>query len=88
MTGMKHLIALLLLTGCASTQVVYDNQGRSALRIDCTDQGGWDVCYREAIERCPSGYVTLSRRGEGVTQAAALTQLGQSNLREMTIRCK
>ena len=82
------LIPLFVLAGCATARVIYDEKGEQQIFIDCTDQGSWDICFEKAAEVCPRGYFLLSRRGEGVTDPAAIARLGQRHLREMTVRCK
>lgn len=79
---------VMVLTGCATARITYDERGQQQVSIDCTDQGSWDICYKKAAEVCPRGYFLLNRRGEGVTDPAAMAALGQRHLREMTVRCK
>lgn len=86
--GAMSAVVLVFSAGCATSTETYDERGQRQLVIDCTDQGGWDVCFREASSLCSYGYFLVSRRGEGVSEPAALARLGQKHFREMTIRCK
>lgn len=79
---------ILAISGCASSTIVYDSQGRQQVLIDCTDQGSWNICYKEAARVCSSGYFVDERRGEGVTNDGAMGSFGQRHFRELLIRCK
>ena len=61
---MRGLLVVLLLTGCATTSVVYDETGREALLVQCgSSSGGLSACHKKARESCGGPYVLLEEYG-------------------------
>jgi hypothetical protein len=54
---MRVLLAVLLLTGCATSSVVYDETGREALLVNC--DAGIAQCHKKAMQDCGGAYVLL-----------------------------
>ena len=58
------LIALAALTGCATSQTTYLNNGEQGLSIDCSGEANsWATCYEKAVK-------WRSRSGRRVQSAA------------------
>lgn len=58
------LVAALALAGCTTATEIKRPGGRTELLIACGASTPWSVCYKEANERCPQGYDTLSEKGD------------------------
>jgi hypothetical protein len=54
---MKVLLVVLLLSGCATSTIVYDETGREALLIQC--DASLAVCHNKAREVCGGAYALL-----------------------------
>jgi hypothetical protein len=68
------VLGLALLTGCASSQVAYLQDGMSGYRVECHGVlGRWSSCRSEAAALCGSDqYRVLSRNHlEGASEAEA-----------------
>ena len=52
--------AVLLLTGCTTTQEIRRPDGKVEYLVACGASLGWNICYDKANQLCPNGYITLS----------------------------
>ena len=58
--SMRMLLVVLLLSGCATSSIVYDETGREAVLIQCGNgSGGLSSCHNKAREVCGGAYVLL-----------------------------
>ena len=78
-----YLVVAVVLTGCASANKYYTQEGKEVYRIDCSGKHlSWDTCYETAGQTCTSkGYEFVGEKSE---QSGGL--LGTK--RSMSIRCK
>jgi hypothetical protein len=60
MRTMLIAAALLIVTGCTTTQEIRRPDGSVEHLIACGASLGWNICYDKANQICPSGYTTLS----------------------------
>lgn len=73
------LIALAALTGCATSQTTYLNNGEQGLSIDCSGEANsWATCYEKADASCAapviaSSGLTAHRRPRKTTRRWAST---------------
>ena len=68
-------LIVIVLTGCAQPTQVNHGDGKKQFLIECGAGTSWNVCYEEANNVCPSGYVDVSK-STGF------------NRKEMTVECK
>jgi len=61
MKALPLLLALVVLAGCTTVQQIKRPDGSVEYLVACGAGTGWNVCYKEANELCPSGYNTLSK---------------------------
>jgi hypothetical protein len=89
--------AVLLLTGCVSSQPIYTADGRQGQAIRCSGKlGSWNGCYQRAGEICGArGYDILQQNEEVGHVASASVNNGTGNAfasdtrdRTMIIKCK
>lgn len=92
----KILLALLfsvILTGCATSTPIFDNEGKQALSIDCSKGNlTWGDCYAKAGEVCKqSGYDILNKSTDesgGVFATNGTLAGGYGYTRTLIVRCK
>ncbi|MEX2986816.1 hypothetical protein AB4K08_01100 [Serratia fonticola] len=75
---MKKLIlfaTVIFLAGCAQSTQVNRGDGKKQFLIECGAGSSWSVCYEEANNVCPAGYIDVSKSSG-------------FNRKEMTVECK
>ena len=72
------MIALLALTGCATSETTYLNNGEQGLTIDCSGEANsWATCYEKADASCAgTGYNIYVRMQDGRETVAMQDDLG------------
>ena len=88
------LFSVLILTGCATSKIIYDSEGNEAHLNDCSGTAlNWGLCQTKASEICQArgyailnndsstGVMTLPDGYGGTNSFATATRL-------MLIRCK
>ena len=93
LTGAAFVLAVLLVSGCATTRVKALPNGQPGLLVDCSgDSLSWSHCYQKAGEVCPHGYAIIKRtdKHHGRFVAGDLFYLvgARPRHRELLIRCK
>lgn len=78
-------IALVLLSGCATSEPVYTQSGQQGYQLTCSGSArSWGMCYKKAGEICGAkGYKVLSQNGDNAVMMGALV-----TNREMTVECR
>lgn len=89
----KYLLAVLLLSGCATSTKMYGPDGKEYFFIACDGAGvPMSICYEKALEVCPNGYYLAGQeKTVGSLQAAWTPQggfAGQGMHKNITIACK
>ena len=51
---------VMLISGCTTTNRIFDKDGKEALLIECGAAVSFSVCHDRAKKECPNGYKTLS----------------------------
>jgi hypothetical protein len=59
-TTYRLLFVGLLVVGCTTTERIIRPGGQVEYLIACGAATGWNICYANANEVCPTGYTTLS----------------------------
>lgn len=76
---MKQIIVVVVLSfflvSCAQSTQIKRDDGKKQFLIECGAGTSWSVCYEEANNVCPSGYVDVSKSSG-------------FNRKEMTVECK
>jgi hypothetical protein len=54
------VLAAVLASACTTTQEIRRPNGVREFVIACGASLGWNICYDEANQVCPTGYTTLS----------------------------
>lgn len=85
-------MAVLFLSGCATSQQAYLANSSPAQRIECSGVfGSWDSCRSQALVACgDQGYQVLSRNHEeGISEAEAERQVAAKSFHErnMLVQC-
>jgi hypothetical protein len=85
-------VAVMFLSGCATSQQAYLANSAPAQRIECSGVfGSWDSCRSEAVVACgDQGYQVLSRNHEeGITEAEAEQRVADKSFHErnMLVQC-
>lgn len=57
------LVGALALASCSTATEIKRPDGRQELLVACGASTPWSVCYKEANDRCPQGYDTISEKG-------------------------
>lgn len=62
---LQPLLAVLVLSGCATSQPTYLNNGEQGLSIDCSGEANsWAMCYEKADASCAgTGYRIVGTDG-------------------------
>jgi hypothetical protein len=86
------LFALIMLTGCATSQTAYLQDGTSGYSVECNGLlGQWSSCHAEAAALCgDDSYRVISRnRLDGLTeeQAEILSSRESYRERSMLVQC-
>jgi len=50
----------MLISGCTTTNRIFEKDGKEALLIECGAAVSFSVCHDRAKQECPNGYKTLS----------------------------
>ena len=91
------LLALVILTGCASSTTTYLPDGRQGYSLNCSGTARtWGMCYEKAGEICgATGYDVVLQNGEtgetvsGSATGSSANIFGSSlHFRTMTVACK
>lgn len=87
------LAALLLLSGCATSNPIYLPDGSSGYTVNCDGSASsWSVCFQAASGLCGSaGYDVLERSDDKTGTAVVTPQWGTAGAmvsRSMLVRCK
>jgi hypothetical protein len=93
MTKFLPLIALLALSGCATSQTTYLNDGEQGLAIDCSGEANsWATCYEKADASCAgTGYRIVGTDGTPATKESDKTlgvDVGNYKNRSVVVVCK
>ena len=83
-------IAILLLTSCATPEVVRSvgEDGDETYELRCSGvRYIWNDCYDEAERLCPEGYQVLEQLGEAPTRGIFWGALIPNNVQELVIEC-
>lgn len=87
------LIALLALSGCATSEKMYLNNGEQGLSIDCSGEANsWATCYEKADASCAgTGYRIVGTDGSPSTKESDKTlgvDVGNFKNRSVVVVCK
>jgi hypothetical protein len=87
------LIAVLALTGCATSESTYLKNGEQGLSIDCSGEANsWATCYEKADDSCAgTGYRIVSTNGSPATKESDKTlgvDVGNFKNRSVVVICK
>lgn len=87
------LFAVLALTGCASAEKTYLDNGEQGLTIDCSGEANsWATCYEKADASCAgTGYRIVGTDGTPSTQESEKTlgvDVGNYKNRSVVVVCK
>lgn len=87
------LIAVLALTGCATSENTYLKNGEQGLSIDCSGEANnWAACYQKADDSCAgTGYRIVSTNGTPATKESDKTlgvDVGNFKNRSVVVVCK
>jgi hypothetical protein len=87
------LIAVLALTGCATSENTYLKNGEQGLTIDCSGEANnWAACYEKADASCAgTGYRIVSTNGTPATKESDKTlgvDVGNYKTRSVVVVCK
>ena len=50
----------MLISGCTTSNKIFEKDGMEALLIECGAAVSFSVCHERAKQECPNGYKTLS----------------------------
>lgn len=87
------LIAVLALSGCATSETTYLNNGEQGLAIDCSGEANsWATCYEKADASCAgTGYRIVGTDGTPSSQESDKTlgvDVGNYKNRSVVVVCK
>ena len=87
------LIAALALSGCATSETKYLNNGEQGLAIDCSGEANsWATCYEKADASCAgTGYRIVGTDGTPSPQESDKTlgaDIGNYKNRSVVVVCK
>ena len=87
------LIAILALSGCATSKETYLGNGEKGLSIDCSGQANsWAACYEKADASCAgTGYKIVGTDGTPSLQESEKTlgaDVGNFKSRNVVVICK
>ncbi len=87
------ITAYLLLTGCASSSLMYGADGEQQYNIECNGSlNPMSTCYKKALKLCPNGYYLTDQQktvdGPFVFGGPMHASMGQRVSKSITIKCK
>ncbi|CRL52407.1 MULTISPECIES: hypothetical protein [Pseudomonas] len=93
MTKFLPLIAVLALSGCATSETAYLKNGEQGLAIDCSGEANsWATCYEKADASCAgTGYRIVGTDGTPSTKESDKTlgvDVGNFKNRSVLVVCK
>jgi hypothetical protein len=93
MTKFLPLIAVLALSGCATSETTYLNNGEQGLAIDCSGEANsWATCYEKADASCAgTGYRIVGTDGSPAPKESDKTlgvDVGNYKNRSVVVVCK
>ena len=93
MTKFLPLIAILALSGCATSERTYLDNGETGLTIDCSGEANsWANCYEKADASCAgTGYRIVGTDGTPSTKESEKTlgvDVGNYKTRSVEVMCK
>ena len=93
MTKFLPLIAVLALSGCATSETTYLNNGDQGLAIDCSGEANsWATCYEKADASCAgTGYRIVGTDGTPSPEESDKTlgvDVGNFKNRSVVVVCK
>ena len=93
MKKLLPLIAVLALSGCATSETTYLNNGEQGLAIDCSGEANsWATCYEKADASCAgTGYRIVGTDGTPSTKESEKTlgvDVGNYKNRSVLVVCK
>ena len=93
MKRLLPLLALLALSGCATTETTYLNNGEQGLAIDCSGEANsWAACYEKADASCAgTGYRIVGTNGTPSPAESDKTlgvDVGNYKNRSVVVVCK
>jgi hypothetical protein len=93
MTKFLPLIAVLALSGCATSETTYLKNGEQGLTIDCSGEANaWASCYEKADASCAgTGYRIVGTDGTPSTKESDKTlgvDVGNYKNRSVVVVCK
>lgn len=93
MNKLFAVIAVVLLSGCASASKTYLNNGQQGLTIDCSGEANsWATCYEKADDSCAgTGYTIVGTDGTPSPKESEKTlgvDVGNYKSRSVVVVCK
>jgi hypothetical protein len=93
MTKFLPLIAILALSGCATSEKMYLHNGEQGLAIDCSGEANsWAACYEKAEASCAgTGYQIVGTDGTPALKESDKTlgaDVGNFKNRSVVVVCK
>ncbi|WP_407310110.1 hypothetical protein [Pseudomonas sp. nanlin1] len=89
--GLSGLLAMALLSGCASSHVTYLSDASAAHQVECPGVfGSWDACRSQALDLCAGHYEVLGRNhqdGASEEQVEAAARAQGYHDRSMLVQC-
>ncbi|MGF6668550.1 hypothetical protein DBR24_08970 [Pseudomonas sp. HMWF006] len=87
------LVAVLALSGCATSETTYLNNGEQGLSIDCSGEANsWATCYEKADASCAgTGYRIVGTDGTPASKESDKTlgvDVGNYKNRSVVVVCK
>ncbi len=93
MNRLLPLLAVLTLSGCATSETTYLNNGEQGLSIDCSGEANsWATCYEKADASCAgTGYRIVGTDGTPQPKESEKTlgvDVGNYKNRSVVVVCK
>lgn len=93
MTKFLPLFAILALSGCATSEKTYLDNGQTGLTIDCSGEANsWAACYEKADASCAgTGYRIVGTDGTPSSKESEKTlgvDVGNYKNRSVVVVCK
>ena len=93
MTKFLPLFAILALSGCATSEKTYLDNGQTCLTIDCSGEANsWAACYEKADASCAgTGYRIVGTDGTPSSKESEKTlgvDVGNYKNRSVVVVCK
>jgi hypothetical protein len=83
------LVALFVLTACASSRQIYTNDGSVGHAINCSGTiRDWSMCYEKAGELCQSSGYEIISRNESTGYVVSDFYTGTTYGRQLVIQCR